>query len=156
MRARETLLQTFSDVSIHTHTSSRRQMNDAVHTHTHTHAYPWFYVAGESDDADHTHTHIHTHTHTPPCLPLIYAQTHTHIQDAHLLGLPEALPLYTLTSSCLLKSWLMMTHTHTHAHAWFLAQTHISPSCLQERFPCTHVALHASCVLISPACEESS
>ena len=50
----------------------------------------------------------------------------------------------------------MMIHTHTHAHVRLLAQTHISPSCLQERFPCTHAALHATCVLISPACEESS
>ena len=33
---------------------------------------------------------------------------------------------------------------------------HISPSRLQERFPCTHAALHATCVLISPACEEFS
>ena len=37
--------------------------------------------------------------------------------------------------------------THTHAHALLLAQTHILPSRLQEHFPDTHAALHATCVL---------
>ena len=32
--------------------------------------------------------------------------------------------------------WRFVYWWHTHAHAWLLAQTHISPSRLQERFPC--------------------
>ena len=41
------------------------------------------------------------------------------------------------------------THTHTHGHALLRCITHVSPSRLQERFPCTHAALHATSV-ISP------
>ena len=44
----------------------------------------------------------------------------------------------------------MQTHTRTHTHAWFLAATHVPPLCLQDHFPSTHAALHATCELISP------
>ena len=87
--------------------------------------------------------------------------TNTHTsRGASFIALPGALPLHTYIhthrSSCVQKICLMMTHTHTHAYAWLLAQTYISLSRLQERFPCTRAALHATCVLISPVCDESS
>ena len=107
----------------------------------HTHTTSWW----ESDDR-------HTHMHTPmPTLELTDAQARTHTSGA----------------------WVPPSHTHmatgdlvdddTHIptpiptpHAWFLAQTHISSSCLLEHSSRTHVAIHAKSLLILPVCEEFS
>ena len=116
-----------------------------IYTHTHTSSC-W----RESDDAGHTYTHS--------CPPLILrVHEHTHIWCAHLQPFQECFHnTHTQVAVYWRFGWWWHAHTHSFIHASLLAQTHISPSCLQERFPCTNAALHATCVLISPVCEESS
>ena len=98
-----------------------------------------------------------TYTCTHPCQPLILC-THKHIhtsRGASFIALPGVLhDTHTHTSSYKLEICLMMTHTHT--HVWLRCKTHISLSRLQERFSCMHAALHATGVVISSVCDESS
>ena len=56
--------------------------------------------------------------------------------------------IHTQTSSYELETCLMMTHIHTPISTFVCVAKHISLSCLQERFSCTHAALHATGVLI--------
>ena len=92
----------------------------------------------------------HAHIHTPMLtFYLTCAQKNTHtFRGAPLIAPSEAFILHTQVAVYWRFGWWghTYTHTYTHAHAWLLAQTHISPSRLQERFPCAHAALHAACV----------
>ena len=75
----------------------------------------------------------------------MHKRTRTSRTRILIIGLPGALPLHTHTRTHRQVYWRFgwwchtHTHTHTHAHARLLAQTHISPSRLQECFPFTHL-----------------
>ena len=108
----------------------------------------------ESDDDSHRHTYTH------PCPPLILrVHKRTHTFGARLYSTSRSASItHAHTQVAVYWRFGWWWHIHTHAHAWLLAQTHISPSRLQERFPCTNaalVALHATCVLVSLVCATS-
>ena len=89
----------------------------------------------------------HTHIHTPMPTFDLTLHKHTHTSwCASFIALPGAFPLYTRThthtSSCVLEICLMMTHTFIPMPTLDCLHKHISPSRLQERFLCTHAALH--------------
>ena len=100
-----------------------------------------------------THTHISScllemgngrHTHSYP--PLISrAQTHIYLGACLLVALPGWLSLHTQIRDLGYDD----RHTYTHTHVWWLAQTYIPVSHLQESFPYTLTALHGTCIIIS-------
>ena len=96
--------------------------------------------------------HIHT---SVPTLNLVCTNTHTYrggTQSAH----PGAIPLHT--DKQLSTGDLVDDETHIHPSIYTLdcLRKHIRLSHLQERYPYTHAALHATCVLISPIWDGAS
>ena len=71
---------------------------------------------------------------THSCPPLILrVHEHTHIWCAHLQPFQECFDnTHTQVAVYWRFGWWWHTHTHTYIHATLLAQTHISPSCLQD------------------------
>ena len=91
-----------------------------------------------------------TDTHTPmPNLDITCAQTHSHISGRFFYSTSRSSSWHTHMCTGDLFNDDTHTHTHTHTHVSLHYTTHISLSRLQERFSCTHAALHATGVLIS-------
>ena len=98
------------------------------------------------------HTYIHTQVAVDGRVMMTHAHVHTHV---HTHAHPDPMCAQTHASGARLLQLFQECFHYTNAHILYCLHKHISLR-LQERFRRSHAALHATCVLISPVCDESS